>query len=573
MKLTAIIGGIAFGTVLWMMAGLMSFGADKLPDDAGRKAGDTAAADLLIFNADVRTMAKNMPRATAVAITGGRIVSVGELEKVQRHAGPKTKRIDANGKLVLPGFNDSHVHFLDGGFALSNVNLRDATTPEEFARRIGEFAKKLAPGKWITGGEWDHEKWPGTPLPTKQMIDAVTPNNPVFVSRTDGHMGLGNSLALKLAGITKDTTNVHGGFIVRDEKGEPTGILKDASMDPIWKAMPQPDFADKMAAAIAASEQCAKFGVTSVQDMSAGNDADLYQALADRGELKVRIYGMNPIARWESLAKKGIHANFGSPMVRVGGLKGFADGSLGSSTAYMFDAFSDDPKNTGLLGDQMFPEGVMLQRALGADAAGLQVMIHAIGDRANFEILEIYKKVAEKNGPHDRRFRIEHAQHLRMSDIKRFGEQGVVASMQPYHAIDDGRWCDGRIGDERAKGTYAFRSLLDSKAILAFGTDWTVAPLDPMLTIYAAVTRRTLDDKHPNGWVPEQKISVEEAVRAYTLGSAYAEFQDKVKGTITAGKYADLVMLDKNIFEINPNDIPTAKVAMTIVDGKIVYQK
>ncbi|MGZ4974595.1 MAG: amidohydrolase, partial [Limisphaerales bacterium] len=412
-----------------------------------------------------------------------------------------------------------------------------------------------------------------TPLPTKEMIDAVTPDNPVFINRTDGHMNLANSLTLKLAGITRNTTNVHGGYIVHDDKGEPTGILKDAAMEPVWAIQPSPSFSDKMAAAIAASEHAAKLGVTSVQDMSAGNDAELYQALADRGELKVRIYGMNPISRWETLAKKGIHANFGTPMVRVGGLKGFADGSLGSSTAYMFEPFSDDPKNTGLLGEQMFPEGIMLQRATAADIAGLQIMIHAIGDRANYEILEIYKKVADKNGTRDRRFRIEHAQHIRMGDIKRFGEQGVVASMQPYHAIDDGRWCDARIGAERSKGTYAFRSLLDSKAILAFGTDWTVAPLDPMLTIYAAVTRRTLDDKHPNGWVPEQKITVEEAVRAYTLGSAYAEFQDKVKGTVTVGKYADLVMLDKNIFEINPNDIPTAKVAMTIVDGKIVYQK
>jgi predicted amidohydrolase YtcJ len=314
-------------------------------------------------------------------------------------------------------------------------------------------------------------------------------------------------------------------------------------------------------------------GVTSVQDMSAGDDADLYQALADRGELKVRIYGMTPIARWESLAKKGIHANFGTPMVRIGGLKGFADGSLGSSTAYMFEPFSDDPKNSGLLGEQMFPEGIMLTRMIGADAAGLQLLTHAIGDRANYEILEHYKKVAEKNGVRDRRSRIEHAQHLRASDIPRFGAEHVIASMQPYHAIDDGRWCDSRIGPERAKGTYAFRSLLDSKAILAFGTDWTVAPLDPMLTIYAAVTRRTLDGKHPNGWVPEQKISVEEAVRAYTLGSAYAEFQDTVKGTISNGKYADLVMLDKNIFDINPNDIPTAKVVMTIVAGKVVYER
>lgn len=569
MKLNGLLRGIAFGSVLWMMTAVMSFAADTKDE----KADLTGGADMIIFNADVHTMVKNLPRATAIAITGGKIVSVGDLEKIERHAGPKTKRIDAKGKLVLPGFNDSHVHFLDGGFSLSNINLRDAATPEEFVRRIAEFAKKLPKGKWITGGEWDHEKWPGTPLPTKEMIDAVTPDNPVFINRTDGHMCLANSLTLKLAGITRDTTNVHGGFIVHDAKGEPTGILKDASMDAVWAVQPSPSFSERIAAAKAASEYAASLGLTSVQDMSARDDVELYQALADRGELKVRIYGMYPISQWEKLANKGIHANFGTPMVRMGGLKGFADGSLGSSTAYMFEPFSDDPKNSGLLGEQMFPEGIMLKRMIGADAAGLQLLTHAIGDKANYEILECYKKVAEKNGVRDRRSRIEHAQHLRASEIPRFGAEHVVASMQPYHAIDDGRWCDSRIGPERSKGTYAFRSLLDSKAILAFGTDWTVAPLDPMLTIYAAVTRRTLDGKHPDGWVPEQKITVDEAVRAYTLGSAYAEFQDTVKGTISAGKYADIVMLDKNIFEMNPNDIPTTKVVLTILDGKIVYQR
>lgn len=569
MDLTGYLRGIAFGSFLWMMTAVMSFAADTKNNNA-----DTGgAADILIFNADVHTMAMNMPRATAIAISSNKIVSVGDLEKVERHAGPKTRRIDAKGKLVLPGFNDSHVHFLDGGFSLSNINLRDATTPEEFVRRIAEFAKKLPKGKWITGGEWDHEKWPGTPLPTKEMIDAVTPDNPVFINRTDGHMCLANSLTLKLAGITRETTNVHGGYIVHDDKGEPTGILKDAAMEPVWAVQPTPSFSDRIAAAKAASDYAATLGVTSVQDMSARDDVELYQALADRGELKVRIYGMYPISQWETLAKKGIHANFGTPMVRMGGMKGFADGSLGSSTAYMFEPFSDDPKNSGLLGEQMFPDGIMLTRMIGADAAGLQLLTHAIGDRANYQILEYYKKVAEKNGVHDRRPRIEHAQHLRASEIPRFGAEHVIASMQPYHAIDDGRWCDSRIGPERSKGTYAFRSLLDAKAILAFGTDWTVAPLDPMLTVYAAVTRRTLDDKHPNGWVPEQKITVEEAVRAYTLGSAYAEFQDKVKGTVSVGKYADLVMLDKNIFDINPNDIPTAKVVMTMLDGKIVYQR
>ncbi len=536
--------------------------------------GVDGALDVVIINANIHTMDPHKPRATAVGIIGNRIRIVGDTDKVLSLAFDRTKVIDAKGKIVLPGFNDAHVHFLDGGFSLANVNLRDAATPEEFEKRIGDYAKKLPKGKWITGGEWDHEKWPGTPLPTKEMIDALTPNNPVFINRTDGHMCLANSLALKLAGVTKDAKDVPGGFIVRDPKtGEPTGILKDAAMEPVWKVMPSPDADERMTAAIKASEYAASLGVTSVQDMSAGRDVDLYMALADHGQLKTRIYGMNPILRWEELAKNGVRAHFGSDMVRMGGMKGFADGSLGSSTAYFFEPFTDDPKNTGLLGEQMFPEGIMLKRVLGADKAGLQVMIHAIGDKANMEILDIYRQVVAQNGQKDRRFRIEHAQHLRTNEIVRYGQQQVIASVQPYHAIDDGRWCDERIGPERSKGTYAFRSLLDSKAVLALGTDWTVAPLDPMITIYAAVTRRTLDGKHPNGWVPEQKITVEEAVRAYTLGSAFAEFTDTKKGSITRGKLADIVMLDQDIFTIDPVEIQNAHVVMTMLDGKVVYER
>jgi len=530
-------------------------------------------ADLIIINASVHTMDLTKPLASAVAIASNHIIAVGDNEKIRTFVSKKTRVIDAKGKLVLPGFNDAHVHFLMGGFSLSNIDLRDAKSPEEFAGRIAEFAKKLPKGKWITGGDWDHQKWPGTPLPTKEMIDAVTPDNPVFINRTDGHMSLANSLALKLGNVTRETKDVPGGFIVRDEKtGEPTGILKDAAMGAVDRVIPDPTFAEKFDAARAATEHAAKLGVTSVQDMSANDDVGLYQSMIEHGEMKTRIYAIAPITLWEQSAKSGVRAHFGTDLLRMGGLKGFADGSLGSSTAYFFEPFSDDPKNRGLLGDQMFPAGVMLKRVLGADRAGLQIMIHAIGDNANFEILNIYKQTAQKNGQRDRRFRIEHAQHLRTNEIASFARQQVVASMQPFHAIDDGRWCDGRIGPERSKGTYAFRSLLDAGVVLAFGTDWTVAPLDPMISIYAAVTRRTLDGKHPGGWVPEQKISVAEAVRAYTIGSAYAEFTDNNKGSLVPGKLADLVMIDKNIFEIDPVEIQNAHVLLTVMDGRVVYE-
>jgi predicted amidohydrolase YtcJ len=530
-------------------------------------------ADLVIINASVHTMDSRRPSAEAVAIFGNRIAAVGTSEEIKRLIGSGTRVIDARGALVLPGFNDSHVHFLSGGFQLSSVDLRDAQTPREFAERIRRFADKLPKGRWVTGGDWDHERWPDAPLPTKELIDAFTPDRPVFVNRLDGHMALANSYALKLAGVTRDTADPPGGLIVRDAKtGEPTGVLKDAAQSFVWKVFPEPSFEEKLDAARAATNHAASHGVTSVQDMSAGNDVGVYQSLLERGELKTRVYAVSPLPDWERLGRVGIKRAFGSDMLRIGGLKGFADGSLGSTTALFFDPYNDAPGTRGLPGDEMFPDGAMLKRVEAADAAGLQVMIHAIGDKANDSILSIYEQVAKAHGERDRRFRIEHAQHLRTQDIPRFGHGHIVASMQPYHCIDDGRWAEKRIGHERAKSTYAFRSLLDSGAVLAFGSDWSVAPLDPILGIYAATTRRTLDGKNPGGWIPEQKITVEEAARAYTVGSAYAEFAENAKGTITNGKLADLVILTQDIFKIDPALIEKVRVRMTVMDGRVIYE-
>jgi predicted amidohydrolase YtcJ len=530
------------------------------------------APDLVIVNASVHTMDELQPRAEAVAILGNRIAAVGRTAEIQALAGPKSRVLDAAGKNVFPGFNDAHVHFLSGGYSLSSVDLRDAKSPEEMARRLADYSKTVPKGRWILGGDWDHEKWPGAPLPTKEMIDAATPDNPVFVNRLDGHMALANSLALKLAGMTKDTKEPAGGVIVRDKRGEPTGILKDAAESLVERAIPAKSFEENHAAAKAATGHAAKMGVTSLTDMSAGDDVGVYQYMLDHGELKTRIYAIRSIVSWDVLEKTGVRAAFGSDMLRIGGLKGFSDGSLGSTTAFFFEPYNDSPNTRGLLFDQMLPEGIMLKRVEGADKAGLQVMIHAIGDEANFRILEIYRQTAEANGVRDRRFRIEHAQHLRTNEIPRFGSQKVVASMQPYHEADDGRWCDKRIGPARSKGTYAFRSLLDTGAILAFGSDWTVAPLNPLEGIKAAVTRQTLDGKHPNGWNPEQKISIDESVRAYTVGSAYAEFAEKVKGTITPGKLADIVMLDRDIYAGDPAEIDKARVVLTILDGRVVFE-
>src|ERR1051326_4806630 len=529
-------------------------------------------ADTIIINAVVHTMDPAQPVAEAVAIYANRIVAVGATKDIRKLAGPNTRIIDAKQHLLLPGFNDAHTHFLSGGFQLSNVDLRDASSPQEFAARIKAFGAKTSSGRWITGGDWDHERWPDAKLPTKELIDAFTPETPIFVSRLDGHMALANSLALKIAGVTRETVNPPGGVIVRDKSGEPTGVLKDAAQSFVWKVIPPPSVEERLDAARAASDYAASLGVTSVQDMSAGADVGVYQTLLDRGELKTRIYAVSPLPDWERLARTGVRAHFGSEMLRVGGLKGFADGSLGSTTALFYEPYRDDPSTSGIAGDEMYPEGAMLERVRHADRAGLQVLIHAIGDRANDLILGMYEQVESENGKRDRRFRIEHAQHLRPQDISRFARDQVIASMQPYHAIDDGRWAEKRIGKERAQTTYAFRSLLDSGATLAFGTDWTVAPLNPLLTVYAAVTRRTIDGKNPKGWVPEQKISVEETVRAYTVGSAYAEFQENVKGSITIGKLADLVLLSRDIFKIDPNEIENVKVMWTMLDGRLVYE-
>ncbi len=527
-------------------------------------------ADIVVVNANIHTMDTARPLARSLAVLGGKIVRVGSDADTKPLIGPATRVIDAGGKTVIPGFNDAHLHFISGGMQLGLIDLRDARSREEFAARIKEYSAKLKPGEWILGGNWDHENWTPNDLPTRQLIDAAAPNNPVFVERLDGHMGVANSLALKLAGVTKETKDVDGGLIVRDANGEPTGVLKDTAMGIVDRIIPPSSTAQLTAAAIAATDHAASLGVTSVQDMSAGKAVSIYQELIRAGRLKTRIYAGNALFDRQGLEDVGLQSAFGSPMLRVGSLKGFADGSLGSRTAWFFEPYNDDPSTSGIPRAEVLT--TMKAAVADADKHGLQVMIHAIGDRSNATILDIYESVIREDGPRDRRFRIEHSQHLRPQDIPRFAKLGVVASMQPVHLTDDGRWAIDRLGSERLKGAYAFRSLLDSGAHLAFGTDWSVAPLNPLFGIQAAVTRRTTDGKNPNGWFPEQKITVDEAVRCYTLGSAYAEFQEDVKGTLSEGKLADLIVLSDDIFTINPAKIGEAKVLMTVVDGRVVYE-
>lgn len=531
------------------------------------------AATLVLMHGKVWTGNPNQPEAEAVACLGSRIAAVGSDAEIRKWIGPETRVVDLEGRRTVPGFNDSHVHFSSGGQDLSNVQLRTAPSEADFRARIAAFAASLPKGRWITGGNWDHENWTPARLPTRQLVDGVTGDHPLFISRLDGHMALANTIVLKLARITRDTPDPPGGAIVRDSSGEPTGVLKDAAQDMIDAVMPAPGEDQLTEDVRAAMRYANERGVTSVQDMSAAPEVlSVYQKLLYSGHLTVRISGHQPLAGWKRLADVGIRADFGGEKLHIGGLKGFADGSLGSTTALFFHPYLDAPSTSGLANAEMIPESRMRRHILDADRAGLQVAIHAIGDKANKLILDMFQQAEQENGPRDRRFRIEHAQHLRQEDIPRFAQLHVIASMQPYHAIDDGRWAAKRVGPEVLKGTYAFRSLLDSGAVLAFGSDWDVAPMDPLLGIYAAVTRRTLDGKNPGGWYPEQKISVGEALHAYTYGSAYASFDEKNKGTIAPGMLADLAVLSGDILNIPPEKIWDTKVVLTVFDGREVYR-
>jgi predicted amidohydrolase YtcJ len=530
------------------------------------------AADLIITNAKIWTVDKSLPTAQAVAVWGDRIAAVGSNAEVDAWRGPKTLVVDAGGRLLLPGFNDAHVHFVGGGRQLDAIQLNDATSAAEFSRRIGKRAQATLQGEWILGGRWDETKWTPPTMPTKELIDPATTDIPVFVSRYDGHMGLANSVALRLAGITAKTPDPPGGTVVRDAAGNPTGALKDAAMAYVRKVIPPLSHDQRLKAAKGALAHAASVGVTSVQNMSVGYaDIAIYSELLQRGELTTRIYAAPSVMGAEDQAKIGIRHAFGGPYLRLGALKAFADGSLGSGTAYFFDPFTNQPNNRGLLSDEMNPVSAMRDRMMAADTAGLQICTHAIGDEGISTILDLYSDVIKAHGDGDRRFRIEHAQHMAAKDFERFAQLHVIASMQPYHAIDDGRFAERYLGRDRASRTYAFRTFLDHHVRLAFGTDWPVAPLDPMQTIYAAVTRATLDGKNPNGWFPEQKLTVAETVEAYTMGSAYAEFQEAEKGSITPGKLADMVLLSDDIFSVDPVRIRDTKVLKTFVGGKLVY--
>ncbi len=526
------------------------------------------SADLVVRNAVIWTGNEASPRATTMIVRAGRIAAIGDEAILDRFDSSAAKRVDAEGRFLTPGFIDAHVHFLSSSYGLSSVKLRAAATPGEFARRIQEKAASLPKGAWILGGDWDHTLWGGE-LPKAEWIDEATPDHPVAVGRLDGHMILANSAAMRIAGVSRDTPDVEGGTIVRDETGEPTGIFKDNAALLIQDHIPAPTPAQNDAAFVEGMLFVASKGVTTVHNMDRADTDILEQYLRVKDRHITRVYLAVELARWKELKKIVDEQGAGDEWLRIGVVKGMVDGSLGSHTAAFHEPYSDQPADQGLF---LLTREELLQQVLGADAAGLQLAIHAIGDRAISLLLDVFEKAIEQNGSRERRLRIEHAQHPRPEDIARFKELDVIASMQPYHAIDDGRWAEQVIGPERIRSTYAFRSFLDSGVTLAFGSDWSVAPPTPLEGIYAAVTRRTLDGANDEtGWVPEQRIAVEEALRAYTINGAFASFEEGIKGSLEAGKLADFVVLDKNLLAIDPAEIKDVRVVSTFVGGIQVF--
>ncbi len=534
-------------------------------------------ADLIMIGGAVWTAVEGSPIAEAVAVQDGRIIAVGSNQEIQDLMHSRTRVIELNGRTVTPGFIDAHMHFISGGIQLSSLDLRKATTPEEFVIRIREFTKSVPSGTWITGGNWDHELWGGL-LPRRDWIDHFTQAHPVLVQRLDGHMALANSLALEMSGIANKTGDPPGGSIVRDEAGLPSGVLKDQAITLVRNVIPLATVEETKRALEAAAQHALSRGITQVHDMGGWNNLDMmgwanlevYHQAHSEGHLPLRVYSVVPMSSWKRMKDYVSINGRGDDRLWWGGVKAFVDGSLGSATAWFHKAYLGESGNTGLT----TTDTAELQGWIeGADKAGLQSIVHAIGDRANDWLLDVYEDLVANHGKRDRRLRIEHAQHLSQSAIVRFSEQGVIASMQPYHAVDDGRWAAKRIGPERIKRAYAFGALLDTGATLAFGSDWTVAPLDPILGIDAAVTRQTLDGVNPDGWMPEERISLEQALLAYTAGAAKAGFSEDRSGSLENSKLADLVVLSENLFEISSSDIGNVEVDMTLVDGEVVYDR
>ncbi len=534
-------------------------------------------ADMVIINGRIFTADDENPAAEAIAAKGDKIILAGTNREVRRMiADGTTTVIDAEGRLVLPGFNDAHVHF--GPLDPDYIELRYTTNPSVFTEKVREQVAKSSPGQLIRGGHWEHEMFTEKKWPTKELIDEVSKDNPVILSRADGHSVLVNSYILKASGITKATKAPFGGEIQKDPAtGEPTGIIKENAMDLIKTGAKAKELSDQekeekiWQGYLLALKEARQLGVTSIQIPGWG-DFDAYSKLKDEGYLTSRIDIGEPLTadheklnRYREIAEKYPREN---DWIRFGYLKAFIDGTIGSGTALMFEPFTDNPETSGLA---MMPYEEFENMVITADKLGFQIGVHSIGDKGNNWTLNAFEKAREVNGQRDSRHRDEHAQTLSPSDIPRFARLGVIASMQPTHCISDKKFVIKRIGEERSKGAYAWKSLADAGAAIAFGTDYQVEPLNPMEGLYASVTRKDRMGEDGEGWYPEQKISMADAIKYYTTGAAYAQFMEDRKGKLKAGYLADIVITDKDLFNIPDNEIMQTRIDYTIVGGKLVY--
>jgi predicted amidohydrolase YtcJ len=525
--------------------------------------GASETLDIAYVNARVWTGRTPSERTDAIGTRGTRIAALGAAA-VKARTGRSTRIVDLEGAFVVPGMTDCHTHFTRASFMIPQPSLRDANSPEEFVQRVGTAAAKLAPGEWLEGGNWDADRWGGR-LPSRDWIDTATPNTPVAVIRYDLHMLLLNSLALKLAGIDRNTPDVAGGVIERDAKGEPTGILKDGAKALAARAIPVPTDAQIETAIQHGIALGLSKGLTQIHTPELDwVTHDGLRRLRAKGETGLRFYSFTPLKDWQRIADLVRAEGRGDEWVRWGASKVVYDGSLGSRTALFYEPYEDEPGTRGIRVTSLADLRRWMREA---DAAGLHIAAHAIGDEANDEMLDVMAEVAKANGPRDRRFRIEHAQHLTARAIPRFARQKVIASVQPFHAVDDGRWAIKRIGAERLKRTYAFHSLVASGAHVCCGSDWPVAPLDPLTGLKAAVLRETLDGLNPRGWFPEQRIGLAPALAGYTREAAYAGFFERQGGMIAPGLLADFTVMDQDLFAIDPERIEQVKVLRTIVGG------
>lgn len=534
-------------------------------------------ADLILFNGRVHTMDPDLPFATAVATRGDRILAVGLDSEILHLRHQHTLLFDLRGRAAFPGFIDAHVHFAWWALRREQVDLSDASSPEQAMAKVAERVAQTPPGTWILGGGFDRNVWPGAAWPTRQMLDAVAPQHPVMLNSHDHHSIWVNTLALRLAGVTAETPDPPGGRIARDPiTGEPIGILSESAVQLVQRVVPSPTLSQAVAAMREAQPLAWAAGLTSIHEIHDTDDMmafRAFQALRRAGELGLRVYQHVPASRLEAFIQAGVQSGFGDEWVRIGGVKFFIDGALGSRTADMLEPYIGEPDNRGV---PIMDKEAMLEQALRASRAGLSVSVHAIGDRANRSILDVLEAVRrdeEANGRCRLRHRIEHVQILHPDDLPRLAQLDVIASMQPIHATSDMLIAERFWGPERCRLAYAWRSLLDTGARLAFGSDAPVEPLDVLAGIHAAVTRRRPDGAPgPDGWQPQERITAMEAVRAYTLGAAYASGEEMIKGTLTPGKLADMVVLSRDITACPAEEILSTRVEVTILGGQIVYR-